>query len=164
MPTANALSDSILEVGFNEDVTWLVKRINWRELTSDGTWIDHLDIPVQFFRALTRVWPLSEGASFPISVVSHGFRGDGVARFVRRRAYIEWDLPGRSRGNDGADAALIVLAVRADLLSPYLWCWICDSLVEDEYAEAFFNICGEPSAVAYSRGLTMFPRILGRRE
>ncbi len=160
MPDANELPDALLEVGFSEDVTWLVKRLSWRELTTDDAWIDHIDIPPQFFRALTQVWPLTGGARFPITVASHALSGEGAARFVRRRAYIEWNVPVRTISRAGADAALIILAVRKDMPTPYLWSWICDTQEDDEYAETFFNLSGEPSAIANSRGLTMFPRVL----
>ena len=140
MPTGTDLPNAMFEVGFSEEVVWLVKRVGAGEVNGDNTWLDRVEVPIQFYRAVAGRWPVSGGRAVPVRVASHDLEGEAVARYVRRRAFLDWRVPGAVDSVDGAHAALIILALRGDLASPYLWCWVCDTLEEDEYAEAFFNL------------------------
>lgn len=159
MPTRNDLPKAMFEGGFSEEVVWLAKRVGEGEVNAANTWLDRVDIPVQFYRAVAEQWPASGGRIAPVRVASHDLEGEAVARYVRCRAFLEWRVPGAVASLDGAHAALVILAVRRDVEEPHIWCWICDSLEEDEYAEAFFGIDWDPGAVAYAPGLTLFPTV-----
>lgn len=159
MPIRNDLPEAMFEVGFSEEVAWLAKRVGEGEVNAANTWLDRVNVPIQFYRAVAEQWPASAGRIAPVRVASHDLEGEVVARYVRRRAFLEWRVPGAVASPDGAHAALIILAVRRDIEQPHIWCWICDTLEEDEYAEAFFGINWDPGAVAYSRGLTPFPAV-----
>ena len=162
MPTGTDLPNAMFEVGFSEEVVWLVKRVGEGEVNGDNTWLDRVEVPIQFYRAVAGRWPAGGGRRVPVKVASHnqGLEAEAVARYVRRRAFLEWRVPGAVASADGAHATLIILALRGDLASPYLWCWVCDTLTEDEYAEAFFNLDWDPGAFAYSRGLTPLPPVI----
>ena len=162
MPTGTDLPNAMFEVGFSEEVVWLVKRVGAGEVNEDNTWLDRVEVPIQFYRAVAGRWPASGGRPVPVRVASHDLEGEAVARYVRRRAFLDWRVPGAVASVDGAHAALIILALRGDLDSPYLWCWVCDTLEEDEYAEAFFGLGWDPGGVAFSRGLTFFPDVIMR--
>lgn len=159
MSTRKDLSNAMLKVGFSEEVVWLAKRVGHGEVNAGNTWLDRVNVPIQFYRAVAEQWPASIGRRAPLTVASHDREGEAVARYVRRRAFLEWRVSGAVSSPDGAHAALIVLAVRRDVEQPHIWCWICDTLEEDEYAEAFFGLDWDPGAVAYSRGLTPFPTV-----
>ena len=159
MAPENDLPSSMFEVGFSEEVVWLAKRVGEGEVNAANTWLDRVNVPIQIYRAVAEQWPASAGRIAPVKVASHDLEGEAVARYVRRRAFLEWRVPGAVNSPDGAHAALIILAVRRDIDQPHIWCWICDNLEEDEYAESFFGINWDPGAVAYSRGLTPFPAV-----
>ena len=159
MPNRTDLPNAMLKVGFSEEVVWLAKRVGHGEVNAGNTWLDRVNVPIQFYRAVVEQWPASIGRRAPLTVASHDREGEAVARYVRRRAFLEWRVPGAVASPDGAHATLIVLAVRRDVEQPHIWCWICDTLEEDEYAEAFFGLGWDPGAVAYSRGLTPFPTV-----
>ncbi len=164
MPTGTDLLNAMFEVGFSEEVVWLVKRVGAGEVNEDNTWLDRVEVPIRFYRAVVDRWPVSGGRAVPVKVASHnqGLEFEAVARYVRSRAFLDWRVPGAVASADGAHGALIILALRGDLASPYLWCWVCDTLEEDEYAEAFFGLGWDPGAVAFSRGLTFFPDVIMR--
>lgn len=159
MPTGKDLPTAMFDVGFSEEVVWLAKRVGEGEVNADNTWLDRVNVPIQFYRAVTDQWPSSAGRSAPVWVASHDLEGGAVVRYVRWRAFLEWHVPGAVASPDGAYAALIILAVRRDVERPHIWCWVCDTLEEDEYAEAFFGLDWDPGAVACSRGLTPFPTV-----
>ena len=71
MPTEDDLRDALEDFWLEKDVVWLAKRISWREVTPDDAWVDHVDIPAQFFRALADVWPYSNGSRIPVEIASH---------------------------------------------------------------------------------------------
>ena len=159
MPTGKDLPAAMFDVGFSEENVWLARRVGEGEVNADNTWLDRVNVPIQFYRAVADQWPASIDQRVPLTVASHDLEGEVVARYVRRRAFLEWHVPGAVASSDGAYAALIILAVRRDVERPHIWCWLCDTLEEDEYAEAFFGIDWDPGAVAYSRGLTPFPTV-----
>ena len=79
MPTEDDLRDALEDFWLEQDVVWLAKRISWREVTPDDAWVDHVDIPVGFFRALADVWPHSNDSRIPVEVESHALRGEATA-------------------------------------------------------------------------------------
>ena len=132
MPTGKNLPAAMLDVGFSEEVVWLAKRVGEGEVNVDNTWLDRVNVPIQFYLAVAEHWPASTGRRAPLTVASHDLEGEAVARYVRRRAFLEWHVPGAVASPDGAYAALIILAVRRDVEQPHIWCWLCDTLEEDE--------------------------------
>ncbi len=158
MPTEDDLRDALEEFWLEKDVVWLAKRISRREVTTGGAWIDHVDIPTLFFRALGDVWPQSSDSRIPVEVESHALGGEATAQYVRRRSFLEWDVGVATSTADGLVGGLIILAIRNDCEPPFLWCWICETLAEDEYAEAVFNL-GEQSTTSVLRGFPVFASI-----
>ena len=158
MPPEDDLRDALEDFWLEQDVVWLAKRISWREVTPDDAWVDHVDIPAQFFRALADVWPYSNGSRIPVEVESHALRGEATAQYVRRRAFLQWDVGVATSSADCQVGGLIIFAIRNDCEPPFLWCWICETLAEDEYAEAVFNL-GQPSTASVLRGFPVFASI-----
>ena len=153
MATEGQLTRAIEDLWIRPDVVWLATRLRSDPEDERGSWPKRINIHIKFFRALKEAgcW---EGVD--VELVSHCKSGTAVPRYVRRRVFLEWDVQAEVASADGVWYAFTIFALIPDEDGPRLWCWICDSVEEEEYAEAVFA-WWEPQSFAYAKGLPLFP-------
>lgn len=153
MSTESQLTSAIEEIWLRDDVTWLATRLRSDLTDEQRPWPQRIDIHIKFFRAL-RDAGCDDGVN--VELVSHGKSGRAVPRYVRRRVFLEWDVQAESASAHGVWFSFTAFALIPDEDGPRLWCWICESIEEEEYAEAVFA-WWEPQSFSFARGIPLFP-------
>lgn len=153
MATDSELRSAIQELLLRPDIVWLATRLRSDPEDERSAWPRRIDIHIRFFRSLLRAG-LMNGVT--VDLVSHGRSGRAVPRLVRNRAFIEWDFEAESASAIGTWRAFAIFALVPDDGGSRVWCWICESVEEEEYAESLFA-WWEPQSFAYARGLPLFP-------
>lgn len=153
MATEPDLTSAMEDLWLRPDVTWLAARLRSDPEDEEGSWPQRINIHIKFFQALKEAgcWD-----GLDVELVSHGKSGRAVPRYVRRRAFLEWDVQAESASADGVWYSFTILALIPDEEGPKLWCWICDSVEEQEYAEAVFA-WWEPQSYSFGKGFPLFP-------
>ena len=128
----------------------LAKRITWRDLDETEDWLARIEIPIKFFRILVNARSEIHGRAIPVTVESHALSGHAIPKLVRTKAFLEWDVEGATTSPDGICGAFAIFALIPDGNDHRLWCWICETLSEDEHAEGMFSQWALP-ARAYIR-------------
>ena len=159
MHTEEALTEAMTALMIRGDVAWLALRVPWTGATEDGGWLDEIEIPAWFFTALKGVSNGPDLWTIRTELASHELEGDVKLQYVQRRMYLEWNVAGSTPSPDGIVAAFMIFATRPGHEQP-LWCWICETIEEEEYAESVFN-WWPPQRFAYARGLPFFPKRVG---
>ena len=157
MPTQLDLICALDEHWLRNDVVWLAKRITWRDLDEAEDWLDRIEIPIKFFRVLADAQRGISNRTIPVSVESHGFSGYASPKLVRSKAFLEWHVEGATTSSDGIGGAFAIFAVIPCGEDHRLWCWICETIAEEEHAEGMFSMWGLP-APAYVRVGAASPR------
>ena len=153
METDSQLATAIEELWLRPDVVWFATRLRSDAEDERGAWPRRINIHIKFFRALLREGYQDGG---PVVLVSHRRSGRAVPRFVRHRAFIEWDIEAESSSQDGIWYAFTIFALIPDREQSRLWCWICETTEEEDYAESVFS-WREPQSYAYTKGIPLFP-------
>lgn len=153
MTTEAQLSNAIENLWLREDVVWLATRLRSDPKDEEGSWPHRIGIHIKFFRALKEA---GCGDGVDVELASHGKSGRAVPRYVRSRVFLEWDVQAESSSADGVWYSFTILALIPDEDGPRLWCWICDSVEEEEYAEAVFG-WWEPQSFSFATGCPLIP-------
>ena len=154
MPTEAELTRALEELWLQPDIVWLATRLRSDLEDERGAWPQRINIHDKFFRALLRAG-CREGV--PIDLVSHGKSGHAIPRSVRHRTFLEWDVEAGSTSQDGIWRAFTIFALISGDGDTRLWCWICEAVEEEDYAESVFS-WWEPQSFAYARGVPLFPQ------
>ena len=154
MPTEAQLSNRIEELWLRPDIVWLATRLRSDPEDERNLWPTRINIHIKFYRALVEAG-CREG--IPIELVSHDSSGRAVPRFVRCRSFIEWDVEAKSHSQDGIRHAFAIFALIREGGPTRLWCWICESVEEEDYAESVFG-WWEPQSFAFAKGAPLFPQ------
>lgn len=152
MPTEAQLSNRIEELWLRPDIVWLATRLRSDPEDERNLWPKRMNMPIKFYRAFVEAG-CREGV--PVELVSHGKTGRAVPRFVRRRSFIEWDIEAESTSQDGIWRAFAIFALIPGESVSQLWCWICETTEEEEFAESLFQ-WWEPQEFAFARGVPFF--------
>ena len=147
------VTNGIEELWLRPDVVWLATRLRSDIDDETGSWPQRINIHIKFFRALKEAgcWD-----GIPVDLASHGKPGRATPRYVRHRVFLEWDIEAESNSPDGVWMSFTILALVPDEDGPRLWCWIYESIEEEERAEAVFG-WWEPQSFAYVKGTPLFP-------
>ncbi|MCY3559374.1 MAG: hypothetical protein OXH13_12145 [Chloroflexi bacterium] len=70
---------------------------------------------------------------------------------MRQRTILEWDVKAESTSEDGILQAFTIFALIPGDPTPRLWCWICETVEEEDYAESVFS-WWEPQTFAFANG------------
>ena len=153
MMTESEVTNRIEELWLRPDVVWLATRLRSDIDDERGAWPRRINIHIKFFRALKEAgcWD-----GVPVELASHGKTGRAFPRYVRHRAFLEWDIEAESNSPDGVWMSFTIFALVPEEEGPRLWCWICESIEEEEHAEALFA-WWEPQSFAYANGQPLFP-------
>lgn len=157
MGNEQRLEAAIAELSMKTDTIWLATKLSSDFEGERGSWPSRINIHIRFFRALKEA---GCGDGIRVDLVSHKKSGSAVPRYVRQRVFLEWDVEAESFCPDGVWGSFTICALVLDEISPRLWCWICDSIEEEEYAKAMFN-WWEPQSFALAKGLPLFPERIG---
>ena len=153
MATESELEAAIQDLFLRPDIVWLATRLRSDPEDERIAWPRRINIHLKFTRSLLRAG-LRHGV--PIELVSHGRSGRAVPRLVRGRAFIEWDIEAKSASPDGIWRAFTIFALIQGEGGSSLWCWICESVEEEEYAQTVFA-WWEPQSFAFAVGLPLTP-------
>lgn len=154
MPSQEELAEAINELSIRGNAVWLATRLRSDSEDERRSWPTRVNVHIKFYRAFAEAG-CREGVL--IELASHGRSGWAVPRFVRSRSFLEWDIEAEATSSDGVWTAFTIFALIPDAMAPRLWCWICETIEEEEYAESVFA-WWEPQAYAYARGLPLFPQ------
>jgi len=160
MGSEQELESAIAELSIRGDVVWLATRLGSDRDDEEGTWPQRIDIHIKFCRALKEA---GCGNVVRVDVASHRELGIATPRYVRRCVFLDWDIETTSTTRDGIWISFAIFALVPDQDGPWLWCWICESVEEEEYAEAVFR-WWEPQSFAFARGSPLFPERIGPFE
>lgn len=154
------LTSAIEDLWLRPDVTWLATRLRSDQRDEEGPWPQRINIHIKFFRALKDAgcWK-----GVDVELVSHGKLGRAVPRYVRGRVFLQWDVQAESASADGVWYSFTIFALIPDEDGPRLWCWICDSVEEEEYAEAVFA-WWEPQSFSFAKGFPLLPERISQSE
>ena len=150
MPTQLDLICALDEHWLRDDVVWLAKRITWRELDETEEWLGRIEIPTKFFRILTDAQRGIPDRTIPVTVESHDSICYASPKLVRSKAFLEWDVEGATTSSDGICGAFAIFAAIPYGEDHRLWCWICETIAEEEHAEGMFSMWAPPAS-AYIR-------------
>ena len=153
MATEARLTRAIENLWLRPDIVWLATRLRSDLADEEGSWPQRINIHIRFFRALMAA---GCGNGVRVDVASHRRSGYARPRYVRRRVFLEWDINAESTSQDGVWTSFAIFALIPVQDDPWLWCWICDSIEEEEYAEAVFRWL-EPQSFAFATGSPLFP-------
>ena len=154
MATVSELEAAIQGLWLRPDIVWHAARLRSDAEDERGEWPQRIDIHIKFYRALLRAECVN---GIPVEIVSHGRSGRATPQHVRSRTFIEWDARADSASQDGIWRAFMIFALIPEEGGFRLWCWICESVEEEDYAEAVFG-WWEPQSFACAVGPPLFPQ------
>ncbi|MYD54798.1 MAG: hypothetical protein F4W96_10925 [Chloroflexi bacterium] len=155
MSSPPVLKTELEKIWLQDDIVWLVKRLGFAEVDERTDWPQVIEVLPEFADVLQQAVQDAARETTEVQLLSHGIEGRAVARRDGLRRFLVWDLLGTPKSEDGPCGALAIIALMSCHSAPWLWCWICESAEEDEYAQSIFG-WWEPQRFAFAKGFPLF--------
>lgn len=149
------LNTELEKIWLQDDIVWLVKRLGFADVDEQTDWPQVIEVLPEFATALERAAKGTRQGTIEVRLLSHGIDGRAALRREGPKRFLEWDLVGTPKSEDGPCGALAIFALMSSQDVPWLWCWICEMAHEDAHAQSIFG-WWDPQRFAFARGFPLF--------